>query len=114
MAHMSNDANAVAGIGRLNAVFVDEVESTTVVNGISRRGLPGGAVGARVYDIAAGVEWPEVDHHSIDESIYVVDGELIEGEHHYPAGSFLHYQPGTSHQPRTETGVRILVFGLAG
>ena len=28
----------------------------------------------------------------------------------FPAGSFLHYHPGSSHRPSTTTGVRILVF----
>ena len=38
-------------------------------------------------------------------------GELIEGTERFGAGSYLHYRPGSSHQPRTEAGVRILVLG---
>ena len=96
----------------LTAVVIDDLLADELKDGIVRRRLPGGAVSARVFDIPPGVQWPEIDHHAIDESIYVIHGELIEGERHFPAGSFLHYPPGTSHQPRTESGVRILVFGL--
>ena len=57
--------------------------------------------------------WPVVDHHSADEFIYVVSGELIEGETRHSAATYLHYEAATSHQPRTQAGVRILVVGAA-
>lgn len=97
----------------LRSVVINEVETTDVVPGITRRTLPSGQVQARVFDMAPNTTWPSVDHHESDESIYVVSGELIEGQTRFAAGSYLHYSPGTSHQPRTETGVRTLVSGSA-
>jgi hypothetical protein len=51
-----------------------------------------------------------VDHHDIGEEVYVVSGEMIEDERRFGPGTYLHFAPGSSHQPRTETGVRL--FGL--
>jgi quercetin dioxygenase-like cupin family protein len=100
-------------IAKLTSVLIDEVETSDVSAGITRRRLSGGALAARVFDLAPGTTWPEVDHHTADELIYVADGELIDNGHRFPAGSFLHYHPGSTHQPSTEAGVRILVFSLA-
>ena len=100
-------------VPNLQSVLVDEVDTAEVAPGITRRGLPSGMVLARAFDMAPGSRWPVVDHHGADESIYVVHGELIEGEDRYPAGTYLLYRAGTSHQPSTETGVQILVFSKA-
>lgn len=93
--------------------MINDVETTDVATGITRRALPSGQVQARVFDMAPNTMWPSVDHHESDEFILVVSGELIEGQTRFAAGSYLHYSPGTSHQPRTETGVRILVSGAS-
>ncbi|MFY1686696.1 cupin domain-containing protein [Plantactinospora sp. WMMB782] len=92
----------------LVSVLVDDMDTTEVAPGIVRRALPGGA---RVFDFLPGSVWPETDHHTSDENIYVASGELIDGGRRYPAGSYLHYRPGSSHRPGTESGARILVFG---
>lgn len=98
----------------LQSVVIDDIPPEPVVPGITRRRLPSsGQVLMRVFDLAPGIVWPEVDVHDRDELIYVVDGVLVEGDRHYPAGSFLHYQAGSRHQPSTEVGVRILVSGPA-
>ncbi len=97
--------------GSFTATRVDDVESSDVAPGIVRRALPDGDVIARVFDMAPGVVWPVVDHHSADEFIYVVSGELIEGDHAFGPGAYLHYGPGSSHRPRTDEGCRIMVFG---
>ncbi len=97
----------------LDHVLVDAVPASEVAPGITRRDLLRGEVDATVFDMLPGVGWPVVDHHDRDEFIYVVSGELIEGTQRYDAGSYLHYQVGSSHQPRTETGVRILVLEAA-
>jgi quercetin dioxygenase-like cupin family protein len=99
-------------IAKLTSVLINDVETTDVSPGITRRRLPGGAVAARAFDFAPGTTWPEPDHHAADELIYVAEGELIDNGHRFPAGSFLHYHPGSTHQPGTQTGVRILVFSL--
>ncbi|MEU8227865.1 cupin domain-containing protein [Kribbella sp. NPDC048915] len=94
------------------AVLVEAVETSEVSPGIVRRRLPSsGQVVARVFDMEAGVTWPEVDVHDRDELIYIIAGELLDHGRTYPAGSYLYYQAGSKHQPRTENGVRILVFG---
>lgn len=93
-------------------VFIDAAEATDVVPGIVRRALPSsGPVAVRVFDMEPGITWPEVDVHDRDELIYIVSGELLDHGRRYPAGTYLHYQAGSRHQPRTEIGVRILVFG---
>lgn len=99
-------------IAKLNWMLVDDVATAEVAPGITRRGLPGDQVAARAFDFAPGATWPEVDHHGTDELIYVVSGEMIDNGERFPAGSFLHYQPGSSHRPSTDTGTRILVFSL--
>jgi quercetin dioxygenase-like cupin family protein len=98
---------------KLTWVAVDDVATSDVAPGITRRSLPGGAVAARAFDFAAGSTWPEIDRHSADELIYVASGTLIDHGYTFPAGSLLHYHPGSSHQPRTATGARILVFTAA-
>ncbi|MDQ3716937.1 MAG: cupin domain-containing protein [Actinomycetota bacterium] len=103
-----------AGTPAVHTTLIDDVEPSEVAVGITRRGLPSGQVVARVFDMAPDTVWPVVDHHTSDEFIYVVSGELIEGDTRHSAGSYLHYEAGTSHQPSTQVGVRILVFGAAG
>lgn len=95
---------------RVTAVHIDQVAPTDIAPGITRIGLPGDEVRARAFDFAPGTSWPEVDEHPRDELVYVADGVLLDNGVSYPAGSFLHYWPGSRHQPGTETGARILVF----
>ncbi|HET9450860.1 MAG TPA: cupin domain-containing protein [Aggregicoccus sp.] len=63
-------------------------------------------------DMAPGSQWPHVDFHEAGEEVYVVSGELIEGERRFGPGTYLSFAPGSSHQPRTESGVRLLGFNL--
>jgi hypothetical protein len=62
--------------------------------------------------MAPGSQWPHVDFHDAGEGVYVVSGELIEGEQRFGSGTYLCFAPGSSHQPRTERGVRLLGFNL--
>ena len=92
-------------------MIVDDVAPVEVGPGCLRRDLPAyGAVRVWVVDMAPGSQWPLVDHHDTGEEVYVVSGEMIEGERRYGPGTYLHFAPGSSHQPRTETGVRL--FGI--
>ena len=93
---------------------VDEVDPVIVGRGCYRRDLPTiGNVRAWIVDMDPGAEWPHVDHHGeFGEEVLVVSGELIEGDERFPAGSYLLFESGSSHRPRTETGVRLFGFNL--
>jgi mannose-6-phosphate isomerase-like protein (cupin superfamily) len=100
----------------LDAMRVDNVTPVEVGNGCYRRDLPSMA-GIRVWvvDISPGGEWPQIDHHdAAGEYLYVVSGELIEGSLRLEAGTYIFYQPGSSHRPRSEKGVRLFGFNLTG
>lgn len=64
-------------------------------------------------DMRPGSEWPYVDmHDALGEHVFVIEGELIEGERRFPAGSYLQYGPHSSHRPRSEKGTTLLGFNL--
>lgn len=90
----------------------DDVAPVKIGPGCFRRDMPSvGGVRAWFVDIEPGATWPYVDHHgAFGEEVVVISGELIDGEQRYPAGSYLFYGPHSSHQPRSETGVRL--FGI--
>ena len=96
----------------LQHVNVDEVTPVTVGPGCTRYDLPGrSGMRAWIVDIEAGAAWPHVDRHDeLGEDVFVVSGEMIEGEARYGAGTFLHFGPNSSHRPRSEKGVRL--FGV--
>lgn len=99
---------------QLRSLQIDDVAPVELAPGCTRRGLPSsGQVLVRVIDMAPGTRWPVVDRHDRDELIYIVSGEVIEGHQRYGAGTYLYYQPGTHHQPYTETGVRMFIVGPA-
>lgn len=95
-------------------IRVESVEPIEVGPGCYRRDLPShGAVRVWVVDITPGSQWPHVDcHGDAGEEVYVVSGELIEGERRFGPGTYVLFGPGSSHQPRTETGVRLFGFNL--
>ena len=98
----------------LFAIRVDDVAAVEVGNGCYRRDLPSTA-GVRVWvvDILPGAEWPYVDQHdNFGEELFVVSGELIEGEQRFEAGTYVFFKPGSSHRPRSEKGVRLFGFNL--
>jgi anti-sigma factor ChrR (cupin superfamily) len=95
-------------------LVADEVEPVSVGPGCYRRDLPTiGNVRAWIVDMEPGAQWPHVDRHDDNgEELFVVSGELIEGEARYAAGSYLLYHPGSSHRPRTDSGVRLFGFNI--
>lgn len=100
----------------LRAIHVDDVAVVVVGPGCTRRDLPSGdGVRAWIVDIAAGAQWPHTDHHDVQgEEVYVVSGELIEGDRRYSAGYSLTFGPHSSHRPRSDTGVRLFGINLRG
>ena len=94
------------------AIDVDQVALIEVGPGCLRRDLPS-REGVRIWvvDMAPGSTWPHVDQHGLHgEDVFVLRGTMIDGGRAFGPGSFLQFAPGSRHQPRTETGVRL--FGL--
>lgn len=91
----------------------DDVSPKTIFPGIRVRMLYRGENGAKalILEMDPGSSWPELDIHDPGpEEVYVVQGVLNDGERDYPAGSFLHSPPGSSHLPQTVGGCRLFVF----
>ena len=97
----------------MESMNIDHVPPVEVGPGCTRRALPStDDVRVWVVDIAAGHQWPHVDHHDTGEEFLVVSGEVIEGDRRFGPGTYVFFEPGSSHQPRTETGVRLFGFNL--
>jgi hypothetical protein len=99
-------------IEMLEAVMPDDLVPLEIGPGCFRRDLPGPA-GARMWivDMEPGTQWPYLDRHGEQgEQVWIVSGELIEGERSFGAGTYLNFEANSGHQPRTETGVRL--FGI--
>lgn len=91
---------------------LDDVPVVMVGPGCTRRDLTCNA-GVRfwVVDIAAGAQWPHRDmHDEYGEDFFVLSGEVIEGERRFGAGQHVCFAPHSSHQPHSETGVRLIGF----
>jgi anti-sigma factor ChrR (cupin superfamily) len=94
------------------ALSAADCREIVVGPGCIRRDAPAIA-GVRSWfvEMAPGSTWPHVDHHDAGgEVVYVLEGELIEGNRRFAAGTMLIFPPNSSHQPRTEVGVRLFGF----
>ncbi|HZX76665.1 cupin domain-containing protein [Lysobacter sp.] len=97
----------------MQALDVDSVPAIEVGEGCTRRDLPAGpGVRMWVVDMAAGAQWPVLDHHETGESYYVISGEVIEGDARHGAGTYVYFAPDSRHRPHTETGVRLIGLNL--
>ena len=96
------------------AIHIDDVAPVEVAPGITRRNLTS-TPHARgwLIDFGPGTTWPAVDHHPTEERYYVLEGEVIDGDETYPAGTYVTFAPGSSHRPHTTTGARMLGINLA-
>jgi hypothetical protein len=95
-------------------IHIDAVAPVHVGPGCIRRDLPS-IGGARVWvvDMEPGSEWPTVDAHgSLGEQVFVVSGEVIEGDQTFGPGTYLLFGPGSSHRPRTRTRTGVRLFGI--
>lgn len=100
-------------IPTMQAYRIDEVPPTPIGAGCARRDLwEDGSVRVWVVDMAPGSTWPWVDEHDTGEHYYVIEGEVIEGRQRFGAGTYVRFQPGTQHRPRTDSGVRLIGFNL--
>lgn len=95
----------------LTAIDFTTTKKIEVGPGAYRYDLPAThGLRAWVVEIAPGAQWPHVDNHDTGELVFVLDGEVIEGEHRYGKGTYLFFEPGSKHRPRSEQGVRL--FGI--
>ncbi len=113
---MSTQSGKTDMASMLEAMRVDEATPIEIGNGCYRRDLPSTS-GVRVWvvDISPGCQWPHVDRHdAMGEEVYVVSGELIEGDLTFGPGTYVFFKPDSHHQPRSEKGVRLFGFNLVG
>ena len=98
----------------LEGLNIDDVTPVEVGPGCYRRDLlTSSGVSAWLVDMDPGSQWPHVDHHDEHgEHLFVVSGELIEGDERFVAGTYVRYGPNSSHQPRTDVGVRLFGFNV--
>lgn len=100
-------------VSTLQASRIDDLPAVRVGSGCTRRDLSSdGSVRVWVVDMEPGSIWPYVDDHDTGEYYYVIEGEVIEGSKRYGAGTYVRFLSGTSHRPRTDTGVRLFGFNL--
>ncbi|CAM3282650.1 cupin domain-containing protein [Stackebrandtia soli] len=93
----------------IQGINIDDVEPVEVAPGIFRRRLTAtDRARAWLIDFGPGTRWPDVDVHESEERYFVIDGEIVEGDTRYPAGSYVVLAKGSAHQPGSETGGRML------
>ncbi|MET9361504.1 cupin domain-containing protein [Streptomyces sp. NPDC006632] len=98
-----------SGGPRVQALDVAQVAPREVAPGVvSRRLTRTDHARGWLIDFAPGSEWPEVDVHTEEERYYVISGEIIDGDGVFGAGSYVVFDAGTSHRPRSVTGARML------
>ena len=97
-----------------DAIDADDVVPPVVGPGCYRRNLPSND-GTRTWivDIEPGAQWPYEDiHDEHGEQLFVISGELIEGDQRFGPGTYVCYRPNSRHRPTTDTGVRLFGFNL--
>lgn len=92
------------------------VKPILVGPGCLRRDLPNcGGLRAWIVEMAPGAAWPFVDEHdAYGEQVWVIEGEMIDGDRRIGPGQYLNFGPHSSHRPRTDTGVRLFGVNATG
>ena len=98
----------------LSVFDVETVTPVLVGGGCTRRDLCSPA-GVRIWivDMEAGTEWTHVDHHEDGENVFLVSGEMFEGQDRYGPESYLNFEPVSNYRPRTGCGGRLFGLNLA-
>jgi anti-sigma factor ChrR (cupin superfamily) len=81
--------------------------------GFRVRNLWRGANGAKAQfvEIDPGARFDGVDvHEPGPEEVFVVSGVFHDGVRSYPAGTFIHNPPVSSHVPQSENGCTLFLF----
>lgn len=87
------------------AYHLDDFESYEAAPGIVGKKLPAtDLIRGWWYEFAPGSRWPEVDYHELEERYFVLSGEIDDNGTTYPAGTYVVFAPGSSHQPGSKTG----------
>ena len=95
------------------AVNIDDIAPVEVAPGILRRPLTTtDQARAWLIDFAPGTQWPVVDVHDGEERYFVIEGEFIDGDAVLGPGSYVVLAKGSSHQPRSELGGRMLGINI--
>lgn len=99
--------------GIVEVLLTDQLPAVEVAPGIQRRNLTRTPhAGGWIIDFAPGTQWPDVDHHAGEERYFVLEGEVLEGHRVHGPGAYIVFGSGSSHQPRTETGARMLGISI--
>lgn len=99
---------------QLIPLYAQDCAEVIVGPGCTRRDLPAmPGVRAWFVEMAPGAVWPHIDEHdATGEFVYILEGEMIEGAARFGPGTCLLFAPHSSHQPRTEVGVRMFGFNV--
>ena len=93
---------------------MDQITDLITVDRLWRAGDSPHSARALCVDFAPGAQWPGLDvHEPGPEEVYIVSGTfrgLTTPDSVHQAGTFLHFERGTSHSPSSPTGGRLFVF----
>ena len=104
---------AVRTLDLITYVDTDGLEWEEFAPGARRKTLfedPATGQRTRLVEWEPGFHVPYVDRHPNGEYVYVLSGTFHDQNGRSGAGTYIHYLPGTEHQPWTEEGCTFLVI----
>jgi anti-sigma factor ChrR (cupin superfamily) len=96
----------------LRVVDPEQLEWIATSPGIRKRVLhddPMTGAHTLLVEFQPGAATSKLGPHPNGEEIYVIRGTFLDGDRRCPAGTFLHYAPGSAHQPRSDEGCLCLI-----